>query len=171
MIHTHNAYAALAVVLYVVTLYPGIARVLLSRKYVWHAIGRNRREIGLASFFVACIHIVWVLVQTGYTGFVSIISGVTCFAIFLLLSVTSTRAAMKKLGKNWKRLHSLTYILPPLLIWHVVTKMGSFTGTFTRINILILSCAFSLLLVRYVRSLTEDTPRRSQRRPVGRSKA
>ncbi|MEZ4663838.1 MAG: ferric reductase-like transmembrane domain-containing protein [Caldilineaceae bacterium] len=42
------------------------------------------------------------------------------FGLLLLipLALTSNRWAMRRLGKNWKRLHRLVYIAVPLLVWH-----------------------------------------------------
>ncbi|MEZ4712265.1 MAG: ferric reductase-like transmembrane domain-containing protein [Caldilineaceae bacterium] len=42
------------------------------------------------------------------------------FGLLLLtpLVLTSNRWAMRRLGKNWKRLHRLVYAAVPLLVWH-----------------------------------------------------
>ena len=42
------------------------------------------------------------------------------FGLLLLipLALTSNRWAMRRLGKNWKRLHRLVYAAVPLLVWH-----------------------------------------------------
>jgi DMSO/TMAO reductase YedYZ heme-binding membrane subunit len=55
----------------------------------------------------------------------------------------------KKLGKNWKKLHSLTYILPLLLLWHILSKMHTWSF-FTRFNIFLLLSVFSLIIFRFI---------------------
>lgn len=42
------------------------------------------------------------------------------YALFLLtlLAITSNRLAMRRLGKNWKRLHRLVYLAVPVVIYH-----------------------------------------------------
>ena len=43
-----------------------------------------------------------------------IIIGLTAFLLLLPLALTSFKYWMKRLGKNWKRLHKLVYIISPI---------------------------------------------------------
>jgi sulfoxide reductase heme-binding subunit YedZ len=45
-------------------------------------------------------------------------AGLLAFLLLLPLAVTSTRWWMKKLGKNWKRLHRLVYLAAVLAVLH-----------------------------------------------------
>lgn len=56
-----------------------------------------------------------------------IIIGAIAFLLLLPLAITSFNYFMKRLGKNWKRLHRLVYIISPLVIVHFfMAKKGSF---------------------------------------------
>lgn len=45
-------------------------------------------------------------------------AGVYALALLCLLAITSNRLAMRRLGKNWKRLHRLVYLAVPVAVYH-----------------------------------------------------
>ena len=47
-----------------------------------------------------------------------LLSGLVAALIGILLTATSNNYAVKKLKKNWKKLHKLTYLLVPLALYH-----------------------------------------------------
>jgi len=47
-----------------------------------------------------------------------VLVGLTALTILLTLAVTSFKWWMKRLGKNWKRLHRLVYLAAPLVVVH-----------------------------------------------------
>lgn len=49
-----------------------------------------------------------------------IIIGATAYLLLLPLAITSFNYWQKRLGKNWKRLHKLVYIIAPLVVVHFV---------------------------------------------------
>ena len=56
-----------------------------------------------------------------------ILIGAAAFLLLLPLAVTSFNYWMKRLGKNWKRLHRLVYIISPLVVLHFfMAKKGDF---------------------------------------------
>jgi sulfoxide reductase heme-binding subunit YedZ len=82
---------------------------------------RFRRMIGLYAFFYACLHLmtyVWLYAGFSWAAMVDDISqrrfitaGLTAWALLLPLALTSTTWSIRKLGgKNWNRLHRLTYL-------------------------------------------------------------
>ncbi len=44
--------------------------------------------------------------------------GIIAIALLIPLVLTSNQWAMRRLGKNWKRLHTLVYLIVPLVAWH-----------------------------------------------------
>jgi sulfoxide reductase heme-binding subunit YedZ len=46
--------------------------------------------------------------------------GALAFLLLAPLAFTSFRYWMKRLGKNWKRLHRLVYIISPLVVAHFI---------------------------------------------------
>jgi methionine sulfoxide reductase heme-binding subunit len=82
---------------------------------------RFRRLFGLYAFFYACLHLmtyVWLYAGFSWSAIVDdisqrrfIIAGFTAWLLLLPLALTSTAWSIRKLGgKNWNRLHWLTYI-------------------------------------------------------------
>jgi methionine sulfoxide reductase heme-binding subunit len=94
----------------------------LRRIFGWNNLVKYRRMIGLYAFFYGCLHL------ATYVGFDRALSlsdtvtdifqrpfiavGMVSFFLMILLAVTSTNAMVKRLGgKNWQRLHRLTYLV------------------------------------------------------------
>ena len=77
---------------------------------------RARRHLGLGAFVHASLHVAHYAVESG--GLAVILaevprldmgSGWVAFGIFALLAATSNDAAVRRLGRRWKRLHRWTY--------------------------------------------------------------
>jgi sulfoxide reductase heme-binding subunit YedZ len=91
---------------------------------------RVRRALGLYAFLYASLHLLtFVGLDYGFDlalvgrailekRFVQV--GFLTFLILLPLAITSTRGWMKRLGKNWKRLHRLVYLAALLDVVHFV---------------------------------------------------
>jgi len=86
----------------------------------WNGIVKYRRMLGLFTFFYATVHLsMWVgvdwyfdwgamgheLVKHRY-----IYIGMLTWLLMLPLAVTSTKRAVRRLGKNWVKLHRLVYL-------------------------------------------------------------
>lgn len=88
---------------------------------------RLRRMLGLYVFFYASLHLIvyvwleqsldWWAIWLDIVERPFITIGMLTFILLIPLAVTSTRAAIRKLGKNWLRLHKLVY---PIAIFAVV---------------------------------------------------
>ena len=91
---------------------------------------RHRRMIGLYSFFYASLHLfVWLtfLLQFRWNDIVEeiierpyITMGFASYVILLILAATSPKAMVRKLGRNWKRLHKAVYLAAILSIIHLL---------------------------------------------------
>jgi sulfoxide reductase heme-binding subunit YedZ len=92
----------------------------LRRILAWPELIRFRRTLGLAAFFYGCLHLltyVWLdqffdiramLRDVAKRPFIT--AGVTAFCVMLPLALTSTAAAIRRIGgRNWRRLHRLVY--------------------------------------------------------------
>lgn len=100
------------------------------RKWLgWYWLVTIRRQIALTSFLYGCLHLLiymvfemefdWgdIIKDIGKRPF--ILAGVLCLAIMVPLAITSTNSMIKRLGgKNWKRLHRLTYVAAILAALH-----------------------------------------------------
>jgi len=116
-----------ALITYIATLLPSNSVVLFSscKRAYWRVILlKNRRNIGLICFLFSTIHglltlqernVDWMSVDT----YINYFTGLSSILIFAILAVTSNNWSIRKLGKNWKKLHRLTYLALILLIFHL----------------------------------------------------
>lgn len=87
-----------------------------------------RRMLGLFAFFYACLHLITYLWLDQFFDWMEILRdlpkrpfitvGVLAFLLMIPLAVTSNQAMMQRLGRNWKRLHRLVYLIPLLGVLH-----------------------------------------------------
>ncbi len=102
----------------------------LRRLSGWTVLQRFRRMLGLFAFFYACLHFsIWLgldqslslsamvedVVKRPY-----ITAGFVAFVLLIPLTLTSTRGMMRRLGRNWQRLHRLIYPVAALGVLHFV---------------------------------------------------
>ncbi|NEQ55534.1 MAG: iron reductase [Leptolyngbya sp. SIO3F4] len=127
-----NYFGLLALVAYIATLLPTIVRVVFPTFKAHDAVRwllKQRRAIGILAFVLAVGHAYFVIRKRNFDFFdfntyrVSA-EGLSTLIIFTLLTVTSNDWSMKRLKRNWKRLHTLTYGAMFLLTWHVLNKMA-----------------------------------------------
>lgn len=91
---------------------------------------RNRRMLGLFALFYATLHfLVWIVFLLEFRWFAIleeiierpyITVGFSAYLILLALGLTSPKFMLRKLGKNWKRLHKLVYLAAILGILHLL---------------------------------------------------
>ncbi|MCX7282557.1 MAG: hypothetical protein NTX28_00665 [Novosphingobium sp.] len=74
------------------------------------ALARDRRWWGLGFAASHTVHLVALIIATRLDPeprtLLSLIPGSVAYAFMVLMALTSNRAAMRALGRNWKRLHS-----------------------------------------------------------------
>ena len=104
----------------------------------WKELTQRRKALGLYGFLYAALHVITFFaidygldleaVWRDVWNKSYIIIGATAFLLLLPLAVTSFKYWMKRLGKNWKRLHKLVYIISPLVVVHfLLVVKGSLT--------------------------------------------
>ncbi len=91
----------------------------LRKLYGWNQLIKFRRMLGLYAFFYAFLHLVTYSVFDKSFNLTAIVEdvwnrpfiafGMAAFVLLIPLAVTSTNAMIKRLGKNWQKLHRLTY--------------------------------------------------------------
>lgn len=102
------------------------------------AFVRIRRMVGLYALFYAAIHfIVWMSLLLGFRWFAIgeellerpyISIGFLALLILIALGITSPRAMVRRMGKNWKRLHRLIYLAAILAIVHLTWILRTDVG-------------------------------------------
>ena len=96
-------------------------------------IARFRRMLGLYVFFYAFCHfLIWFVADHSLNlgdMFEDVIKrpyitlGFSAFLILIPLAATSNQAMLLKLGKRWKSLHKLTYVVVILAILHFIWQV------------------------------------------------
>jgi sulfoxide reductase heme-binding subunit YedZ len=89
---------------------------------------RLRRMLGLYAFFYASLHFltfVWfdhdfnvAAIWKDVLKHPYVTVGFAAFVLLIPLAATSTQGMIKRLGRNWTRLHRLIYAIAPLAILH-----------------------------------------------------
>jgi len=104
----------------------------------WNRVQTLRRMLGLWAFFYALSHLSMYLVfnQLCYSLATCefgdiwddilkrrfIFAGMFAFAILLVMALTSTTGWIRRLGRNWQRLHRLVYVAGISAIVHFIWK-------------------------------------------------
>ena len=103
-----------------------------------HWLIKLRRMLGLYAFFYAFLHFItyiwldqffdWmeILIDIPKRPFITV--GFTAFVLLIPLALTSTNKMMRRLKKNWQRLHQLIYVIAMLGVLHFlwVVKADTF---------------------------------------------
>lgn len=94
----------------------------------WKWVGALRKPLGLYSFLYVCLHLlIFVYLDYGLDlGLIwqavsekrYVVAGFTAFLLLLPLALTSTKGAMRRLGRWWKRVHWLIYPAALLAVLH-----------------------------------------------------
>lgn len=99
---------------------------------------RIRRMIGLFSFFYVALHLSSYIILDQFFDWLEIfddlikrpfiMAGMAAFILLIPLAVTSTKKMMRRLGKRWKPLHRLIYLIAALGVLHyfLLIKAGWF---------------------------------------------
>lgn len=109
-------------------LFASLAITPLRRLFGWRFLAPLRRTFGLAAFAWAAAHLlVWSVLDHALdpaalaedlTERPYVMAGMAAFSILAVLAATSTRRAMKRLGRRWVPLHRLVYAAGGLALLH-----------------------------------------------------
>ncbi len=99
------------------------------------AANRFRRPLGLYAFFYASIHFLifiwvdlglnWAYIVDGFIEKPYALVGFSAFLLLLPLALTSTKGWQRRLGKTWKKLHRLVYVVGGLVVVHYLWVVKS----------------------------------------------
>jgi sulfoxide reductase heme-binding subunit YedZ len=135
----------------------------------WNILAPLRRPIGLFAFFYLTTHFLWYAVIDEGLAFEFIIedvierpyilAGFTGWLLLIPLAITSTKGWIRRLKKNWLRLHRLVYVSTGLGLLHFYWQVKADTYW----PIVAITVMVVLMLLR--------TPRRKPRRERERTVA
>jgi methionine sulfoxide reductase heme-binding subunit len=119
---THRTgFGALALLLGSLTVTP------LRRVARWNWLAPARRPLGLSAFLLASLHFVTYLFDQAFSlRYVAedvlerpyITAGFVALLLLVPLALTSTRAAIRRMGGGWQKLHRLVYLAAGLGVLH-----------------------------------------------------
>src|SRR5687768_2849110 len=103
--------------------------------FKWSEPLKRRRALGLYALMYATIHLIiyldldyglaWSRIVPEILQKPRLIVGFLAFLLMIPLGITSFDIWKKRLGKNWKRLHYLIYLIAPLAVLHYLwSKKG-----------------------------------------------
>jgi sulfoxide reductase heme-binding subunit YedZ len=103
--------------------------------FKWSEPLKRRRAIGLYAFMYAAIHVIifadldyglaWSRLIKEVIEKPRLVVGAIAFILLIPLAITSFNIWKKRLGKNWKRLHQVIYLIAPLVVLHYLwSKKG-----------------------------------------------
>jgi sulfoxide reductase heme-binding subunit YedZ len=104
--------------------------------FKWSEPLKRRRALGLYTFMYATIHVIifadldyglaWSRLIQEVIQKPRLIVGMIAFTLLIPLAITSFDIWKKRLGKNWKRLHQVVYLIAPLVVLHYLwSKKGN----------------------------------------------
>lgn len=100
----------------------------IRRKTGWNILLKLRRMLGLFAFFYATVHFlvyIWrednfifheFLLDTIKLPYITV--GFLAWLLLIPLALTANDKVMKRIGKNWKRIHSMIYLITFLSVLH-----------------------------------------------------
>jgi sulfoxide reductase heme-binding subunit YedZ len=107
-------------------------------RHGWPRLARYRRMLGLFVWFYATLHLlVFAQVFIGWSAEQLIeelaerpyvLVGFLAWVILVPLGITSAQAIRRKMGRNWRRLHKLTYAVAVLGWLHLLWLSRSDVG-------------------------------------------
>jgi methionine sulfoxide reductase heme-binding subunit len=107
----------------------------LRRLTGWNRMVQLRRPLGLFAFFYATLHFLTYIVLDLFFDFGLVAEdilkrpyitvGFTAFLLLVPLAFTSTRGWIRRLGRNWLRLHRLIYPAAALAVLHFYWKKSA----------------------------------------------
>lgn len=129
----------ISIILFVLTLIPGISRRFRKNFEVVSALMIFRRYIGIAMYLLVAIHswhLIGIDVLKGFLPPVQfyLFSGNIAFWMLSFMAITSNDIATKKLGIWWNRIHNLTYILLWFIFFHTALRQVSIWTVITGVT-------------------------------------
>jgi sulfoxide reductase heme-binding subunit YedZ len=136
----------------------------------WNDVIQFRRMLGLFAYFYAVLHLATYVVLDQFFDWETIVDDVTkrrfimagmgAFLLLTPLALTSTRAWIRRLGRNWARLHWLIYPAAMLGIVHFVWKVKSDYSSPTRYAV-VLGLLLAFRVAWLLRARTQHGLRRT----------
>ncbi len=140
----------------------------------WKQVLPLRKPLGLYAFFYVSLHLltflwldygfVWDFIVDGVLEQRFVLVGTAAFLLLVPLAATSNRWSQRKLGKKWKQLHKLVYVIIILALIHFFWLVKN-----VYVEPTIYAVIVSGLLLTRIRPIRQQLTRRRQHRRSRRS--
>ncbi len=100
----------------------------LNTLFGWHELIKRRKALGLYGFAYTALHVLvyvsldysfmWGQIWSNIVTERYLLVGAIATLLLIPLAVTSFQYFLKSMGKNWRRLHNLVYLIVPLAVLH-----------------------------------------------------
>jgi sulfoxide reductase heme-binding subunit YedZ len=130
----------------------------LNTLFGFKAAIKVRRALGLYGFMYVSLHFLvfiwlnygldWGLIISAVLEQRFVIVGFAAGVLLIPLALTSTKGSMKRLGKNWKRLHRLIYLIAGLYITHYLWLVKDYREPLIYASIVVLLLILRIPAVR-----------------------
>lgn len=132
---------------------------LLFPKAAWvRGLLRRRRHLGVAAFGYSLLHTVVYIQRHPELAFIledasefAMWTGWLAFFLMLALALTSNDAAVRLLGRGWKRLHRVVYLAAALVFVHWIFSAFDPTVGYIHLGVLVALEALRLALPFFAR--------------------
>lgn len=137
----------------------------------WNGVIRFRRMLGLFAFFYASLHLTiylvvdlggfWsqILLEIAKKPFVTV--GFLAWLLMIPLAITSTKGMMRRLGRNWQRLHRLVYFSGFFAALHFLWQV-KYGETIAALEPVVYASIFVLLMLARVPNWITRRAKRKQ---------
>lgn len=146
-----------ALVLYIITVIPGIARRFTIRNKILSLLTIFRRYIGILMYLFASIHFSFVRIigllsdtWSSWNFVLFELFGIIAVSLLFLLFITSNDLSLKRFNQWWYRIHKLTYIAMWFIFLHIAVQRISIWTILMGITLFlqVSSFVYSRLFVR-----------------------
>ena len=134
-------FGRVSLVLYLLTLLPGICRRLSLKHQLVSLLTLYRRQVGIVMYIFAILH---ALLFASFSLKIPIfrLFGILAFLTLAPLFITSNNYAVKKLKQSWKTIHQLTYPALGLIFLHTALNRWSIFSIATLVTLIFLLASF-----------------------------
>jgi sulfoxide reductase heme-binding subunit YedZ len=141
----------------------------------WNWLAPARRTLGLCAFLYVCLHLLTYMVDQGFAWtYIAqdvakrpyVTAGFTAFLLLVPLALTSTKGAIRRLGKRWQKLHRLIYLAAGLGVLHFIWLVKSDLR-----EPLIFAAVFAVLMALRIPGLPGGPGKKVKKQPAAARRA
>lgn len=144
----------MSLVLYLLTLVPGICRRFRLRGKLIGLLTLRRRQVGIAMYILASMH-AFLFMSFSLKIPTKELFGVVALLTLAPLFITSNTYSVKKLKQTWKKIHQLTYPALGMIFLHTALNRSSIYSIATFVVLILLISSFTHEVIKLSKEETK----------------